>query len=265
MTKGFCTVACNTNDINYLEHAYHLAVSIKDTQSVKEMSVVVNTATQQQFEEKHRQIFDHVITVPADIAEKKDFISEIAVWQSPYKQTIKVEADMIMTANLDHWWPILDQKDVVLTSQVETYWGETIQDRSQRQLFDINNLPDVYSGLYYFRRTLDAKKFFVIVAEIFHNWPWFRDHYLKNCRYEHPVTDEVFAIAAKIFGVEKCTLLGPVPSFVHMKNELQKIASAGPWFEAVQYEKNEYVNIGFFRQHLPLHYHNKKFIEVLND
>lgn len=265
MSKGFITVACNTKDIDYLAHATLLAESIKDTQQIKNVSLVTNTETYSYFTSKHHSLFDKILQVDFATAGDKSYLSETKVWFSPYKQTIKMEADMMMTSSIDHWWEILDQKDVVLTNRVETYWGDIIMNRSQRQLFDQNSLPDVYSAFYYFRKTMPAKQFFELVKQIFYNWNWFRDSYLKNCRYQDPVTDEVFAIAVKIFGEELCTLTGTVPSFVHMKNPLQNINHNQSWFESVMFERNAGINLGNYRQHLPLHYCDKKFLEKLND
>jgi len=266
--KGFITVACNTQDINYLDHAYQLAVSIKDTQKeVTDISVIINDSSKLLLEDKHYKIFDNIIPVfTGKFNFRKSFIPEYKVcFLTPYEQTIKVESDIIMTSCIDHWWSILDEKDIVLTSKVMTYWGDVVTNRSQRRLFDDNDLPDVYSAIYYVRPNEQSHKFFDIVTMIFKNWAWFRDHYLKNCRYEFPVTDEVFAIAAKIYGVEKCTLnKAKVPTFVHMKNELQKISTEVHWYEHVDFEKRKkQISVGYYNQFYPLHYNDKSFLTLL--
>lgn len=262
---GYLIVACNTRDIDYLKHAYYLACSIKDTQKqYNKISIIVNDLAAKSLKSVDRDIFDQVIKVNQN-TEQKDFAVDANIWNlSPYKQTIKIESDMILTSNIDHWWAILDQKDIVLTNCVQTYWGEKITNRSQRKLFDDNLLPDVYSGFMYFRYSKESQKFFNIVQQIFSNWDWYRDYYLKNCRYQKPVSDEVFAIAARIYGVENCTLTDSVLSFVHMKNGLQKLPNEEEWWQYVFCEKNlNTYNVGFYKQTLPLHYHNKKFIDQL--
>lgn len=271
MTQGFITIACNTVDINYLEHAYQLAISIKDTQKqVTNISVIVNDSAKELIEDKHTKIFDKIIPVfTGKVNLRKTYSPEYKVcFLTPYEQTIKIESDMILTSNIDHWWSILDEKDIVLTNKVMTYWGEIVTDRSQRKIFDDNDLPDVYSGLYYIRPNEESHRFFDIVTMIFKNWAWFRDHYLKNCRYEQPVTDEVFAIAAKIFGVEKCTLnKSSIPTFVHMKNTLQKIPKDDGWYRYIDFEQRAgNTCIGYFNQLYPLHYHDKTFLDrLIND
>jgi hypothetical protein len=261
--RGFITVACNNKDINYLENAYYLAASVKETQQNSNVTVLTDQRSLDQTSQKIQNIFDNIIIVE----NLSGFDVETVVWaKSPYKQTIKIEADCILPTSIDHWWDILDQKDVVLTNQVSTYYNEIITNRSQRKLFDDNNLPDVYSAFYYFRYSLDSRRFFNLVSNIFNNWEWFKNQYLKNCRYEYPVTDEVFAIAAKIYGIENCTLTQSVPSFVHMKNVLNNLPVDDDWWNYVYFEKNEYAfNIGHIKQMLPLHYQNKNFISQLKD
>jgi hypothetical protein len=256
--KGFLIFALNTQEVNYLEHAYFLAKSIKETQINNQVAVVVNKTTN-----VTSSIFDHVITIDRS-EDQIDFSHELLAFKlSPFTQTIKVESDMIFTASIDHWWEILDQKNVVFTNRVETYRNEPITNRSQRKIFDDNDLPDIYTGLYYFRYSKEAMQFFSIAKQVYDNWVWLRDVHLKNCRTAKPITDEAFAIAAKLWGVENCTIQNSIPSFVHMKNILQGLPQDGNWWDYRSFEKNDGIHLGFYRQQLPLHYHNKTFIEEL--
>jgi hypothetical protein len=105
-------------------------------------------------------------------------------------------------------------------------------------------------------------QFFNLVAEIYANWTWFRDSYLINCRYDDPVSDEVFALACKIFGEDKTTITGDIPAFVHMKNAGQGLADSIPWHDQIYFQKNDNgVTVGFHKQWAPLHYCDKSFIE----
>ena len=243
--KGFITVACN----DYLPYAYRLAKSIKANNKIANVSVIVDAAV----DPVYSDVFDKILLVDKH---PNKFWTETQVCKlSPYKQTIKIEADMIVPQSIDNWWDILDQKNVVLTNHVKTYWGDTVTNRSQRKLFDDNNLPDIYSGIYYFRYSKESYQFFKLVNEIFENWNWFKNN-LKNCRYEEPVTDEVFAIAAEIFGIENCTINNSIPSFVHMKNTLQDIPSDDNWYNYVMYEPAQQA-IGMYKQYYPIHYCDK--------
>lgn len=262
--QGYLTYAINNEHTDYLQMAYYLACSIKETQTINGITLATDSATHAQLTDKQREIFDEVVIISPTAQTGKNFRHEASAWSiTPYKRTIKVEADMLFTANHDHWWEILDQKFLCFTTDVKTYWGDTITNRYHRTLFDDNCLPNVYTALYYFQYSKESQQFFTLVNAIYRNWDWFKTYYLKNCRYEHPVSDEVFAIAVKIFGEEQCTLPAPL-SFVHMKNRLQDIPPGEHWWEFASFEKNEhYKNVGFHRQTLPLHYYDKKFVNVL--
>ena len=265
--KGYLTFAFNTKDTDYLSMAYLLAESIKETQKINNISLVVDPATAERIKDKHEDIFDRIIMLGKPIVAHKDFSHETRTWDiTPYRCTIKAEADMLFTHSVDHWWPILDERDIVFTTDVYKPDNTLITDRSQRKIFDDNDLPNVYNALYYFRYTAQSQQFFALVKRIFSEWEWFRDQHLINCRYEHPVADEVFALAVKIFGVEQCTLPQPVPAFTHMKNQLIGLPLEDHWWEYLHWEKSaDGLRIGHHQQRLPMHYHDKQFARIYDE
>ena len=72
-------------------------------------------------------------------------------WQmfqiSPYRQTIKLEADMIAASPVDHWWTLFETRDVVISSGARTWYDEPATSRFYRKCFDANNLPNVYNAI----------------------------------------------------------------------------------------------------------------------
>jgi len=54
-------------------------------------------------------------------------------WQvfyaSPYRQTIKLEADMICAGPIDHWWSLLQLRDVVVSVGARTFYDEPARSR----------------------------------------------------------------------------------------------------------------------------------------
>jgi hypothetical protein len=256
MNRGYLTFAINNDEIDYVRLAYLQALSIKATQKINQYAVVVKNAND--IPNKYLSVFDHVIELPH--TQNKFEHESYAFKLSPFKETVKVEADILFTENIDHWWQRYTNP-VVVTNQVLTYWGDVYKDRSQRKLFDDNNLPNVYSGWVYFRYSQEAANFFKLVQSIFENWNWFRDEYLKNCRYEHPVTDEVYAIACKIIGEQKTTIKNTIPTFVHMKPAGQNLHDNKPWYQQVYVQKdNNNLSIGFYKQSMPFHYCDKSFV-----
>ena len=91
-------------------------------------------------------------------------------WQmfavSPYRQTIKLEADMIAASPVDHWWTLFELRDVVISQGARTFYDQPAQSRFYRRCFDANNLPDVYNAITYWRLSQTAQEFFTLVRSI---------------------------------------------------------------------------------------------------
>lgn len=141
-------------------------------------------------------------------------------WQmfdiSPYRQTIKLEADMVATSPIDHWWTLFEQRDVVISQGCRNFYGKPGVSRYYRRFIDENCLPDVYNAVTYWRLSQTAREFFQLVRDIFDHW----DDYRKLVKFpeDEPSTDFVYAMAAQIMGPETVTLPpGLGPSIVHMK------------------------------------------------
>ena len=179
-------------------------------------------------------------------------------WQmfqvSPYRQTIKLEADMIAASPIDHWWTLFENRDVVISQGARTYYGQPAESRYYRKVFDSNHLPDVYNAITYWRLSSTAKDFFQLVRGIFENW----DEYKKLLKFseDHASTDVVYAMAAKIMGVEHVTLpLGLGPTIVHMKQHINGLKTEN-WPQELIWEYNP-LRINTVAQHGMFHYHIK--------
>jgi len=258
--QGYFTFAQNTQSVNYLELAYAQAASIKQTQKINKYAVAVDSETKKLITDEHQKVFDYVVDIVDPVANAMS--NEWQAWQlTPFKETIKLESDILFTANIDHWWTGLRLQEVCFTTKVRDYFGRVSKDRSYRKFFDENNLPDVYTGMYYFRFGQQSLKLFQLAFAIYSNWEYFRDN-LKNCREELPSTDVVFAIAARLLGVELCT--NPAldyPSFVHMKGSVNHLHSGANWQNTLQHELDgTNLTINFNRQSWPVHYYQKDFI-----
>lgn len=259
--QGYFTFAQNTDTVNYLELAYAQALSIKNTQRINQYAVAVDSTTKELITDEHRTVFDHIIDIPdpADHA----MSNEWQAWHlTPFKETVKLESDILFTTSVDHWWTGMRLQEVCFTTKIRNYEGNISYARDYRKLFDENNLPDIYTGMYYFRFGCISMELFRLAEVIYKNWELFRDRVLKNCREDLPSTDVVFAIAAHILGVEQYT--NPAldyPSFVHMKGAINGIAPAADWQDVYHAElENNNLMINFTRQQWPVHYYQKSFI-----
>lgn len=265
--RGFLTFAQNSADTDYLTLAYCQALSIKCSQKeVTSYAVIVDAATKALLTDKHREVFDYVIDLPEDDSANDSWKLKNewqAWWLTPFKETMKIESDMLFSTSIDHWWAGLQQREVVLTASVRDYEGNVATSRAYRRLFDSNELPDVYNGLMYFRFGKVSREFFIYAKYIYRNWDKFKNELLKDCLNEHPTTDVVFAIAASMIGVEKCT--NPAlsyPTFAHMKGAMQGWGIGTDWTDKLyaQIDDELHITAGFTRQLYPFHYYQKSFI-----
>ena len=261
--QGFLTFAQNT-DVDYLRLAYVQAMSIKLTMPDAKYAVIVDTATLSDVTDQHRKVFDYVIPVPVDHA--KDETWKLSnEWQAfnltPFKETIKVESDILFTRSIDHWWTAFRLRDVVLSIGCKDYQGNPGQSRRYRQIFDDNDLPDTYNGLMYFRYSQTAHTFFTVAKAVFQHWDLITPQ-LKNYRDEQPSTDLVYAIVARHLGIESCTLPEcDFINFTHMKNSINRWSESTPWTEMVLSEVDvPMVRINNVNQYHPLHYQNKDWV-----
>jgi hypothetical protein len=182
-------------------------------------------------------------------------------WQmfsaSPYRQTIKLEADMICASPIDHWWTLFEKRDVVISQGARTFYDESATSRFYRKIFDNNHLPDVYNAITYWRLSQTAKEFFQLVRTIFTHWPEYKT--LLKFPDELPTTDVVYAIATVIIGPEQVTLpTGLGPTIVHMKQHINPIHTSD-WTKELIWE-NDPLRINTVAQWGLVHYHQKEWI-----
>jgi hypothetical protein len=179
-------------------------------------------------------------------------------WQmfsvSPYRQTIKLEADMIATSAIDHWWTLFELRDVVISQGCRNFYDEPADSRFYRKIFDQNHLPDVYNAITYWRLSKTALDFFDLIRNIFEHWNDYRT--LLKFPDDTASTDVVYAMAAVIMGPERVTLpAGFGPTIVHMKRHINPIQS-NDWTKELTWE-NDPFRINTVSQWGMVHYHIK--------
>lgn len=181
-------------------------------------------------------------------------------WQcfatSPYRQTIKLEADMIAAGPIDHWWTLFEKRDLVISQGCRDFYDRTGRSKHYRKIFDRNALPDVYNAITYWRRSETAMQFFDLVRKIFENWSDYKS--LLKFPDETATTDVVYAMAAVIIGVENVTLPATLgPTIVHMKQHMIKTVTED-WTKELIWESNPF-RINTVAQWGLVHYHIKEW------
>jgi hypothetical protein len=240
--------------------AYVQALNIKRTQKNNKFAIVVDKNTLQKITDKHKKTFDYIIESPEH--NFGPFGTEAFLFElSPFKETIKVESDLLFTRSIDHWIHAFRLRDVVLSTGCRNYQQQLSDVRKYRKTFDDNNLPDVYNGLMYFRFSKTAKDFFETAKRIYGNWNYIINE-LKNCRENVPSTDVVFALAARIVGEELCTLpAADFINFIHMKPSINGFDEGLTFDEVFVTEFDQgIIRINNINQLHPLHYYNKNFV-----
>lgn len=204
----------------------------------------------------------HITILTADMLPYGDQGGQANDWQvfraSPYRQTIKLEADMWCASPIDHWWTLFENRDVVISQGCRDLYDRSSDARHYRQTIDANQLPDVYNAITYWRLSQTAMQFFELVRAIFEHW----SDYMTLLKFPdaQATTDVVYAIAAEIMGRECVTLpAGLGPSIVHMKKRILGTRT-DDWTQELIYEKTHPgLRIHTVAQWGLVHYHVKEW------
>jgi hypothetical protein len=256
--NGYVIIAQNTKDINYIECADALALSIKRHNRNANITLISNDTTS-------LSIYDSVVNLPyGDLAANSEW-KLINDWQvydaSPYEKTIKIEADVIVNSNLDYFFNFLNYKDICLCTEIRDYKGAVSDSRVYRKFIDDNKLPDVYNAITCFKKGNFAKTFFNNVRFVFENWDEIRKSFI--CENDEPATtDFVYAIVANVMGIENCMIPNKI-SMVHMKPFITN-TKFEDWTKELIYEFEPF-RIQKIQQSFPVHYNVKHFGKVIKE
>jgi hypothetical protein len=222
MTKGFVVLAQNS-DVDYIRQAYALALSIKATQTtINKVSIVTDDIVP----EEYLTAFDQIIPIPFGDAAKDSTWKVENRWKlyhaTPYDQTIVLDADVLILEDIERVWQFVKDRNLFFSSYVTDYKGRTITDKTYRKTFVENNLPDLYSGMHYFKKCDESLEFFRLVEFITYNWQRMYQEVTPKNTQKFFSMDVSFAIAAKLLGIDDQIINSNSPfTFTHMKPALQ--------------------------------------------
>ena len=256
-SQGWLTFAQNSETTNYVDMAYLLALSVKATCKINSFAVAVDKDSEATLTDNQRKVFDHVIVVP----KSEPFENESLAWEiTPYKETFKLEADVIIPRNIDHWWDGCRVQDVVYTTNVRDYKGQISNDRTYRKFFDANNLVNSYNGFTYFRHSRTSAEFFGTVEKAWREFHTLRDRVLKHSIYDKPDTDVLWALASLLTDNVHHSPLS-YPTFTHMKGAINGFPKDWDWRNAVAWTNTDDLDliVGGYAQNYPFHYFQKDF------
>lgn len=263
--QGFFVVAQNSTDCDYVKQAYYLAKSIERSQStVKNISLMTNNVVPTEYV----SAFDKIIKIPfEDHALNSEWKVENrwkAYHATPYEHTILLDADMLVLSDLDNVWKKLQDYNLYFTSQVKNFRGDILTDRVYRKTFIENELPNLYSGFCYFKKSDESLEFWKVVELITYNWEKFYGEFSPKNYQKFYSLDVTISIAVKILALENCFDANQTCSFTHMKSLIQGWHSVHPdWTKVAQVEiiDAETIYINQYKQTGVLHYVENSFLE----
>ena len=244
--RGYLILAIDTESVDYLSCAQQLARSIRQWHSDANIAVITVKRCDD-------PVFNHVVPLP--YGDLGGYVNDWQVFHaSPFRQTIKLEADMIIASPIDHWWNMLQHRDLVISTGARDFYDQPAESRFYRKTFDANHLPDVYNAITYWRVSQIAQEFFQLVRNIFENWNEYKT--LLKFPDDVPSTDLVYAMAAQITGPELVTMpFASYPQIVHMKRYM--IPTQTPnWTQELVWENNP-LRFNTVAQWSAVHYHQK--------
>ncbi len=263
MSKGFIVFAQNTESVDYVKQAYALALSIQSSQQTyKNISLVTNNVVPSEY----MHAFDKIIEIPWVTETSTRYAGEHR-WKlyhvTPYDETIVLDSDMLVLEDLSSWWKQCDNYDVNFCSRVKNHKLDVVTSNFYRKTFVENNLPNVYFGLHYFKKTDFSYNFFKILEFVCNNWEWCYSKFAPNLYQNSLSMDLATAIAINIVGEYSIIDKRSPLEFIHMKPMVQDWDSPTlNWQDSVHYTfgTNGNLIVGNIKQSKVFHYVEKNFI-----
>jgi|688.fasta_scaffold114999_2 hypothetical protein len=264
MSKGHVFFAQNS-ETNYVRQAYALALSIKLHNKINQTCLITNDPVP----DRYKKAFDYIVEIPWN-DDAKDSVWKIEnrwkiIYVTPFKENLVYDSDMLLLNTNDHWWDVLKNKDVVLSSKVYNYRGHTITSNFYRQLFEENNLPNTYFGLHYFKKNERSFEFYKWLEILTKNYNIFYKKFCPSWQQTWCSMDVSSSLALKILDAEtEYTLKSlSVPTFVHMKPGIQDWSyTPESWYDTVStvFTDDCVLKVGNIQQTGVFHYVEEQFL-----
>lgn len=259
MTKGYLMLAIGKD---YVEQSCLCAMSLKLTQKINNVSLVTNDPVPK----KYQPLFDNIIELPW--VESTDFYATEHRWKlyhvTPYDETVVIDTDMLFLNDISNWWEYLKDYELCFATNVTTYRNELVNSHYYREAFEVNNLPNLYSGFHYFKKKDLALDFYKWLELIAFNRELFYGRFVPKKYPKQASMDISCSIVAKIMQIDdKITTNANYPRFVHMKGHVQN------WNEPVTLWRNKvdaYITddleliVGGYKQQEIFHYTDNEFV-----
>ena len=274
MKFGYLIIVAEHETIDYVQLAYGLALSIKNTQRPGFDQVALVIGNKQKLQNiKSDWVFDHVIEWNQETFwDGRSWMDQL----SPFDNTVCLDADMLFLRDYSHWAEyFIENSELYIANKSVTYRGETVVDQHYRKTFIKNQLPNLYSFYTFFKKDSElAKEFFDLGRDIIKNPVEFSNMFLSEYKPKILGTDEAFALAAKLLDITDVISYDlDFPRVVHMKPMIQNWPwPADAWSDHVGFYLNKkgQLKIGNYQQQDIVHYvekdkMNREMISILEE
>jgi len=267
LTTNNFTMLAQNSDFDYVRQACLAAMSIRATNENAKICLITNDPVPA----RYKQLFDDIVEIPwGDHAEDEDWkiSNRWKIYHAiPYNETMILDTDMLVLQDLSSWFNFLRNYDLFYTSKVYTYRGEVVNNTYYRKAFAAYALPNLYSGVHYFKKSDLAHEFYTWLEMITNNWQLFYKQYAGGKTFQKVCSmDLSAAIAAKIMNIEN-KITNPnvmYPSFTHMKPKIQNWNQnfQERWQDrvGVYLDEDLQLKIGNYKQNGVFHYTEKDFV-----
>lgn len=252
--RGYLILADNNNETNYVDCAITLAKSIKHFHPDVKIALLSN-------DDCADPVFDFIERFPYPTSNEQWKLNNDwqALHASPFHETVKLEADMLCSGPIDHWWTLFRNFPLWISTGCRDLHNQTSKQRYYRKIFDANNLPDTYNAITYWRASREAQNFFTMVQTLFDPTTFEQViSELKFGKYEKPNTDLIYALALHVLGYENFVTPYIGPKLVHMKQAIIG-SSVEQWYKDFTWEIVDGVlKVNGVAQDGFVHYYNKE-------
>ena len=167
MSKGYIMIATGEE---HIQQAYLCAKSIKQTQNIKNVSLL----TGDQVSDQYKHVFDHVIAIPTSDRNTQNFYRTDIRWkayhETPYQETVLLDTDMLFLDDISYWWSYFKNYDLCFTSNVRTYKNNPVTSHYYRTAFIQNNIPNIYCAFHYFKQNDTALRYYLKLKQVCRNY-----------------------------------------------------------------------------------------------
>ena len=214
MSKGILVFAVGEK---YIEQAYLCALSLKAAGNDTPISLF----TDKEVENKNN-VFDKVIVDEWPVFDSSPY-QVLNRWKTyhytPYVETIVLDADTLVLQDISDWWSFFGKYNLFFPTTVYTYRNVPLTSDYYRKAFYENRLPNIYTGIHYFKKGEQAHLFFKWLETVSNNWELFYGNFCKEHYPKVPSMDLSTAIVTKILELDKDVTNSKISflKFVHMK------------------------------------------------